>query len=49
MFKPIKVLDLELGQPISSVVGLEGYGALKVLVRLHGAPLGYVQIPVINN
>ena len=32
-----------------TIEGLEGYEALlKALVRLHGTPLGYVQLPVVN-
>jgi len=46
MLYPIKVLDIELSQPISDVENLDGYMFLKGLVRLHGVPLGYVQAPV---
>jgi O-antigen biosynthesis protein len=46
MFKPIRVLDLELSRPIVPIEGLTGYGALQALVRLHGAPIGYVTLPL---
>jgi O-antigen biosynthesis protein len=44
-FKPIKVLDIELSRPIPEIQGLQGYKELKVLIRLHGQPLGYVRLP----
>lgn len=46
MFKPIKVVDLELSQSINDLTDLGNYQAVKVLVRLHGAVIGYVQLPV---
>lgn len=45
-FPPIKVIDVELSRPIQTVEELENYAALKAVVRLHGVPLGYVQLPV---
>ena len=48
MIKPIKVLDLELSHPLTTIEGLEGYEVLKALVRLHRTPLGYIQLPLIN-
>ncbi|MEO1095008.1 MAG: glycosyltransferase [Cyanobacteria bacterium J06638_28] len=46
MLCPIKVVDIELSEPIPSFAGLDSYYALKGLVRLQGVPLGYVQAPV---
>ena len=46
MLHPIKVVDIELSQPIATVDGLSGYMGLQGLVRLHGVPLGYVKAPV---
>ncbi|MBE9111786.1 glycosyltransferase [Nodosilinea sp. LEGE 07298] len=43
---PIKVVDIELSQPIPTIEGLEGYMGLQGLVRLHGVPLGYVKAPI---
>lgn len=46
MLYPIKMIDIELSQPLSDLENLDGYIAVKGLVRLHGVPLGYVQAPV---
>lgn len=46
MFKPIKMVDIEMSHPITDIRGLDGYIALQVLVRLHGAPIEYVRVPV---
>ena len=46
MFRPIKVMDIELSGPLSDIEGLADYGMLKALVRLHGTPLGYVTVPL---
>ncbi|HEY9623210.1 MAG TPA: glycosyltransferase [Crinalium sp.] len=43
---PIKVVDIELSQPIPTFEHLEGYLKLQGLVRLHGTPLGYVYAPI---
>ncbi len=47
-FRPIKVVELELSQPLVNFSGLAGYQALHGLVRLHGAPLGWVRLPLAN-
>ena len=46
MFRPVKVIDVELSQPFNDIDNLADYEVLKVLVRLHGTPIGYVQLPV---
>src|SRR6476620_9651721 len=46
MLHPIKVVDIELSSPISTISGLTGYLGLLGLVRLHGAPIGYINVPV---
>lgn len=46
MFKATKVIDVELNRPFADIENLAGYRAVKALVRLHGTPLGYVEIPV---
>src|SRR5262249_35267187 len=46
ILKPIKVVDVELSQPISDITGLNKYGELRALVRLHKEPIGYVSLPV---
>ena len=43
---PIKLIDYELSRPIPTHRGLNGYVAIQGLVRLHGAPIGYVSVPV---
>lgn len=46
MFRPTKVVDVELSQPLAEIGGLGGYDAIWALVRLHGTPLGYTRLPV---
>jgi GT2 family glycosyltransferase len=46
VFKPIKVIDIELSHPIPTLEGLEGYEKLQVLIRLHGTSLGYLHFPL---
>lgn len=48
MYGPIKVLDLDLGTPITSLSGLEAYPWIRFLVRLHRRPIGYVSLPTEN-
>ncbi len=48
MFQRMKVVDIELSCPPTTIEGLDGYVALWGLVRLHGTPIGYVQVPVIG-
>ncbi|MBW4459918.1 MAG: glycosyltransferase [Nodosilinea sp. WJT8-NPBG4] len=43
---PIKVVEIELSQPIPTFDDLEGYAAIQGLIRLYGTPLGYVKAPV---
>jgi O-antigen biosynthesis protein len=40
VFKPLKVVDLELSRPLDSVHDLTGPGEVQALVRWHGLPLG---------
>jgi O-antigen biosynthesis protein len=46
MLYPIKVVDIEISQPIPTFEGLANYMGLQGLVRLHGVPLGYVKAPI---
>ena len=46
MLYPIKVVDVELSQPIPTLDGLEQYMGVQALVRWHGVPLGYVKAPI---
>ncbi|MBK5189471.1 MAG: glycosyltransferase, partial [Gemmatimonadaceae bacterium] len=47
MGRPIKVLDLELRDPIVALAGLDGYDSAQLLVRLDGTPLGYITVPIV--
>jgi O-antigen biosynthesis protein len=46
MLSRIKVIDIDLDRPLTDIEGLDGYAALQGLVRLHGAPIGYVKVAV---
>jgi len=48
MFKPIKVVDIELNGPLHDITGLEGYRAVKAIVRVQGTPIGFLDLPVVN-
>ncbi|MGB7441930.1 MAG: glycosyltransferase [Coleofasciculaceae cyanobacterium] len=45
----IKLIDIELSQPLQTIESLEGFQKLKALIRWHGIPLGFVQLPVHEN
>lgn len=42
----MKVLDVELGEPLPALRGLDGYGAVLAIVRWHGVPVGCVDVRV---
>jgi O-antigen biosynthesis protein len=46
MFQPVKVVDVELTAGVRGVEDLEGYAAVMALIRVHGAPIGQVSVPV---
>jgi O-antigen biosynthesis protein len=46
MTEPIKVVDVELSKPLKALTGLANYASLRGLVRLHGVPVGQVEVPV---
>jgi GT2 family glycosyltransferase len=46
--RPIKVVEVELSEPLAGYGELAGYAALHALMRLHGAPLGWVKLPLAN-
>jgi len=48
MFKPIKVVDVELSQTLVAIADLVGYSTVRALVRLRGVPLGTINVPVRN-
>lgn len=42
------MVDIELSMPFKTIENLDGYRAIQGLVRLHGTPLGYIKIPLID-
>lgn len=48
MLYPIKVADVELSNPLEDIKDLENYTGFLGIVRLHGQPVGYIQMPVVN-
>jgi len=53
-WRPRKVVDVELGEaiaglePLADITQLDGYSAVWGLVRLHGTPVGTVEVPVVD-
>src|SRR3972149_2502553 len=48
MLKPIKIMDIELSRPLTTIENLVNYDALQALIRLHDTPIGYIKVPVVN-
>lgn len=46
MLSPVKVVEIEVSQPIVSLDGLEGYVAVQGLVRWQSIPIGWIRLPV---
>ena len=46
MVARIKVLEIELGLPLADLAGLGNYASLHALVRWHGTPVGYIDVPL---
>jgi len=44
----IKTIDIELAHSLSILHDLGSYTVVRALVRLHGTPLGSVDLPVIS-
>ncbi|HEU4325548.1 MAG TPA: glycosyltransferase [Roseiflexaceae bacterium] len=42
----IKIIAVELSLPLANLAGLDGYSAVRALVRLHDVPLGYVNVSI---
>jgi O-antigen biosynthesis protein len=42
----IKVMDVELSEPLRRIQGLAGYTKLKALLRWRGEPLDFIELPV---
>jgi O-antigen biosynthesis protein len=45
---PVSVVELGLDNTLTPLEDLAGYLSVQALVRLHGAPVGYVRVPVVN-
>jgi len=43
---PVKVVDIELSNPITDLAGLDRYLTVQALVRLNGVPIGYTKAPL---
>jgi GT2 family glycosyltransferase len=48
MFRPIKIIDLELSQPLSDAVNLDDYDYIWALVRYMTVPLGFIKMPIVE-
>lgn len=48
MLHPIKVVDIELTQPLPVVDGLEGYFGVRAILRLRAVPVAYLDCPVVG-
>lgn len=48
MLKRIKIMDIELSRPLTTIENLGNYDSLQGLVRLHNTPIGYIKVPVVN-
>jgi len=42
----MKVVDVDLGAPARFLGDMDGYGGLRAVVRLHGTPVGDVDVPL---
>ncbi len=48
MVDRVKVLEIEVSQPLTGFSGLEGYNSIHGLVRSNGDPVGYIDVPLCN-
>jgi O-antigen biosynthesis protein len=46
LYRPTKVTEVELTEPFGDLTVSEGYQSVKVLVRFHRVPIGYVSPPI---
>jgi glycosyltransferase involved in cell wall biosynthesis len=49
MLYPVKLIDIELSEPLNSITQLEGYKGIQIMLRLYGRPVGNIKLPVANN
>lgn len=45
-FRPLKVVDIHIERPLSTISGLSRYRGVRALVRSDGMPLGWVFVPI---
>ncbi|HSJ07806.1 MAG TPA: glycosyltransferase family 2 protein [Longimicrobiales bacterium] len=45
-FRPIRMLDADVGAPLGDISGLDGFDRARILVRMRGVPVGFVDVPV---
>jgi len=43
---PIKIIELDLAQPLGPITALSGYSAVYLLIRYYGQPLGWIWLPI---
>src|SRR5688572_15329652 len=48
MSKPTHLCDYELSEPFDDRSDLHRYGEARVLLRLHGRPIGQPRVPIVN-
>jgi O-antigen biosynthesis protein len=48
MARRVRVVDIEISRPIETIEPLDEYDAVQGLVRLHGAPIGWIAVPVVD-
>jgi O-antigen biosynthesis protein len=48
MLCPIKVIEVDLSQPVQTVPDLFGYRAVHALIRWGEVPVGWVEVPIEN-
>ena len=41
MYRPIKLVDIEMTAPLVPIDGLSAHDSVRALVRVHGTPVGY--------
>jgi GT2 family glycosyltransferase len=47
-FRPVAVIEFDLAGRLDDVHNLDRYTSARALVRLHGVPLGIVEVPVVD-
>ena len=45
---PVRIIEIELGEPLSDILGSDRYGRAFVVVRLHTIPIGQVTVELVD-